>query len=74
MWIYSTRCRPGMNVSHFDDVQAYPLVPYMSHGPGSMPGGKVVANCMFPVHYSGGQARITFDPENDYSKHKGVDA
>jgi UbiD family decarboxylase len=35
MWAYATRCRPGMDEFLFEDVQAYPLVPYMSHGPGT---------------------------------------
>ncbi|KAJ9419651.1 hypothetical protein QL093DRAFT_1457576 [Fusarium oxysporum] len=32
-WAFATRCRPSMDEFHFEDVPAYPLVPYMSHGP-----------------------------------------
>jgi hypothetical protein len=45
-----------MDEFHFEDVQAYPLVPYMSHGPGTkLTGGKVVANCLLPSEYNGEQ-------------------
>jgi UbiD family decarboxylase len=48
-WAFATRCRPAMDQFHFEDVAAYPLVPYMSHGPGTkLTGGKVVGNCLLP--------------------------
>ena len=70
MWAYSTRCRPGMDDFHFEDVQAYPLVPYMSHGPGTkLTGGKVVSNCLLPGEYMGEQSWVTCDFDNGYPEH-----
>jgi UbiD family decarboxylase len=70
MWAYSTRCRPSMDEFHFEDVQAYPLVPYMSHGPGTkLTGGKVVSNCLLPSEYRGEQPWVTCDFENGYPEH-----
>ncbi|KAF2008648.1 UbiD-domain-containing protein [Aaosphaeria arxii CBS 175.79] len=67
MWAYATRCRPGMDEFLFEDVQAYPLVPYMSHGPGTkLTGGKAVANCLLPLEYSEEQNWVTCDFENGY--------
>ncbi|PSN61943.1 UbiD-domain-containing protein [Corynespora cassiicola Philippines] len=67
MWAYATRCRPAMDDFHFEDVQAYPLVPYMSHGPGTkLTGGKVVSNCLLPQEYEGIQSWVTCDFENGY--------
>lgn len=67
IWAYSTRCRPGMDEFHFEDVVAYPLVPYMSHGPGTkLTGGKVVGNCLLPLEYEKEQNWVTCDFENGY--------
>lgn len=67
MWSYATRCRPAMDEFHFEDVQAYPLVPYMSHGPGTkLTGGKVVSNCLLPEEYEGRQGWVTCDFDNGY--------
>ncbi|KAF5627079.1 ferulic acid decarboxylase 1 [Fusarium sp. NRRL 52700] len=66
-WAFATRCRPAMDEFHFEDVPAYPLVPYMSHGPGTkLTGGKVVANCLLPEEYEGKQSWVTCDFENGY--------
>ncbi|KAH6874428.1 UbiD decarboxylyase family [Thelonectria olida] len=66
-WAFATRCRPAMDEFHFEDVPAYPLVPYMSHGPGTkLTGGKVVANCLLPDEYQGKQGWVTCDFENGY--------
>ncbi|SCV28321.1 related to 3-polyprenyl-4-hydroxybenzoate decarboxylase and related decarboxylases [Fusarium fujikuroi] len=66
-WAFATRCRPTMDEFHFEDVPAYPLVPYMSHGPGTkLTGGKVVANCLLPEEYEGKQGWVTCDFENGY--------
>ena len=67
MWAYATRCRPSMDEFHFEDVAAYPLVPYMSHGPGTkLTGGKVVDNCLLPLEYEQEQNWVTCDFENGY--------
>lgn len=67
MWAFASRCRPGMDEIHFEDVVAYPLVPYMSHGPGTkLTGGKVVSNCLLPGEYKGEQDWATCDFENGY--------
>lgn len=54
LWAYSTRCRPGQMEYTFenDDVKAFSLIPYMSHGPGEKnKGGKQVCDCIFPEQY-----------------------
>lgn len=67
MWAYATRCRPAIDEFHFEDVTAYPLVPYMSHGPGTkLTGGKVVSNCLLPEEYEGKQGWVACDFENGY--------
>ncbi|GKT66155.1 ferulic acid decarboxylase 1 [Colletotrichum tofieldiae] len=68
-WAYATRCRPALDEFHFEDVPAYPLVPYMSHGPGTkLTGGKVVNNCLLPGEYQGEQNWVTCDFEHGYPK------
>src|SRR5262245_8744925 len=32
IWAFCTRCRPGMDEYHFEDVPGFPLIPYMSYG------------------------------------------
>ncbi|KAK1488938.1 hypothetical protein CCUS01_14715 [Colletotrichum cuscutae] len=45
IWAFSTRCRPGLDEYHFEDVRGFPLIPYMSHGNGNIRmGGKVVSD------------------------------
>lgn len=52
IWAFSTRCRPGMDEFHFEDVRGFPLIPYMSHGNGAPnKGGKVVSDCLLPIEY-----------------------
>jgi UbiD family decarboxylase len=66
-WAFATRCRPAEDEFHFEDVAAYPLVPYMSHGPGTkLTGGKVVANCLLPMEYEGRHEWAVCDFENGY--------
>lgn len=56
-YAYSTRCRPFMDETFFEDVRGFPLVPYMSHGNGSpAQGGKVVSDCLMPSEYRTGKA------------------
>lgn len=55
MWAFTTRCRPGMDETFFEDVRGFPLIPYMSHGTGSpVKGGKVVSDALLPVEYTEG--------------------
>jgi UbiD family decarboxylase len=66
-WAFATRCRPAMDEFHFEDVAAYPLVPYMSHGPGTkLTGGKMVGNGLLPGAYEAEQNWVTCDFENGY--------
>ncbi|KAL4893627.1 UbiD decarboxylyase family [Aspergillus ambiguus] len=56
MWAFSTRCRPGMDETFFEDVRGFPLIPYMSHGNGSATtGGKVVSDALMPTEYTTGR-------------------
>ena len=67
LWAYATRCRPRIDEFYFEDVPAYPLVPYMSHGVSTkLTGGKVVGNCLLPGEYHGEQGWVTCDFENGY--------
>ncbi|KAI9927287.1 hypothetical protein ASPWEDRAFT_165867 [Aspergillus wentii DTO 134E9] len=67
MWAFSTRCRPGMDETLFDDVRGFPLVPYMSHGSGSpVQGGKIVSDALLPVEYTTGRNWVPADFENSY--------
>jgi phenacrylate decarboxylase len=67
VWAYSTRCRPRVDEFWFEDVPAYPLVPYMSHGISTkLTGGKVVGNCLLPEEYRGESGWVTCDFENGY--------
>jgi UbiD family decarboxylase len=66
-WAFATRCRPGMDEFHFEGVDAYPLVPYTNHGPGTkLTGGKVVGNCLLPGEYEAEQNWVTCDFEKRY--------
>jgi phenacrylate decarboxylase len=59
-----------MDEFHFEDVQAYQLVPYMSHGPGTkLTGGKVVCNYLLPGEYESEQNWVTCDFDNGYPDH-----
>lgn len=67
MWAFASRCRPRVDEFYFEDVPAYPLVPYMSHGVSTkLTGGKVVGNCLLPEEYKGEQGWVTCDFENGY--------
>ncbi|KXH26190.1 hypothetical protein CSIM01_11460 [Colletotrichum simmondsii] len=56
IWAFSTRCRPGLDEYHFEDVRGFPLIPYMSHGNGDIRmGGKVVSDCLMPTEYTTGR-------------------
>ncbi|KAI9376168.1 UbiD decarboxylyase family [Aspergillus egyptiacus] len=56
MWAFSTRCKPGVDEVFFDDVRAFPLIPYNAHGSSSpVRGGKVVSDALLPVEYTEGK-------------------
>ncbi|OHE99284.1 hypothetical protein CORC01_05325 [Colletotrichum orchidophilum] len=56
IWAFSTRCRPGLDEHHFEEVRGFPLIPYMSHGNGDIrTGGKVVSDCLMPSEYTTGR-------------------
>lgn len=55
LWAFSTRCRPNDDEVFFDDVRAFPLVPYNGHGAHSpVKGGKVVSDALLPSEYTTG--------------------
>lgn len=49
MWAFATRCRPGQDEYHFDDVASHPLAPYMPPHPRR--GGKLVSDCLLSAEY-----------------------
>lgn len=56
IWAFSTRCRPGMDESFFEDVRGFPLIPYMGHGNGRPNmGGKVVSDALMPEEFTTGR-------------------
>ncbi|KAL5362043.1 UbiD decarboxylyase family [Aspergillus floccosus] len=67
MWAFSTRCRPGMDETFFEDVRGFPLIPYMSHGNGSpTTGGKVVSDALMPTEYTTGRDWEAADFKNSF--------
>ncbi|KAJ5972708.1 uncharacterized protein N7479_002626 [Penicillium vulpinum] len=67
MWAFSTRCRPGLDETFFEDVRGFPLIPYMSHGNGSpVKGGKVVSDALLPCEYTIGKDWEAADFESSY--------
>jgi UbiD family decarboxylase len=67
IWAFCTRCRPGLDEYHFEDVPGFPLIPYMSHGSG-LPnrGGKVVSDCLLPIEYTDRRDWEAADFKNSY--------
>lgn len=67
MWAFSTRCRPGMDEYHFEDVLGFALIPYMLHGNGpAWKGGKAVCDCLLPSEYKTGPDWETADFEHSF--------
>lgn len=67
MWAFCTRCRPGDDEVFFDDVKAFPLIPYNSHGSfNPVKGGKVVSDALLPVEYTTGADWQAADFGNSY--------
>lgn len=67
MWAFSTRCRPNLDETFFEDVRGFPLVPYMSHGNGSkVQGGKVVSDALMPTEYTTGRDWVPADFKHSY--------
>jgi phenacrylate decarboxylase len=67
MWAFSTRCRPSMDETHYEDVRGFPLIPYMGKGNGSpVQGGKVVSDALLPVEYTTGKNWEAADFEHSF--------
>ncbi|GAB7355644.1 hypothetical protein MBLNU459_g6360t1 [Dothideomycetes sp. NU459] len=67
MWAFSTRCRPGDDETFFDDVMAFPIIPFNSHGSfGAVKGEKVVSDALLPVEYTDGANWQAADFKNSY--------
>ena len=67
IWAFCTRCRPGMDEYHFEDVRGFPLIPFMSHGNGAPNrGGKVISDCLLPVEYTSGRNWEAADFNNSF--------
>ncbi|KID82238.1 3-octaprenyl-4-hydroxybenzoate carboxy-lyase [Metarhizium guizhouense ARSEF 977] len=67
LWAFSTRCRPSMDETFFEDVLGFPLIPYMSHGNGPPSrGGKVVSDALLPCEYTTGRDWQAADFEHSY--------
>ncbi|GFZ46456.1 carboxy-lyase [Saitozyma sp. JCM 24511] len=67
LWAFSTRCRPSMDETFFEDCKGFPLIPYMSHGNGSpVKGGKVVSDALMPSEYTTGRDWVPADFRSSY--------
>lgn len=67
IWAFCTRCRPKDDEVFFDDVTAFPLIPYNGHGSfDSWVGGKVVSDALLPVEYTTGANWQAADFKNSY--------
>lgn len=67
IWAFCTRCRPGMDEYHFENVRGFPMIPFMSHGNGDkFKGGKVVSDCLLPVEYTTGKNWEAADFNNSF--------
>lgn len=69
MWAFTTRCRPKDDEIFFDDVKAFPLIPYNGHGPHSpIKGGKVVSDALLAKEYTDGANWEAADFNNSYTE------
>ena len=60
LWAFHTRCRPGQDEYLFEDLPAFPLIPFMGHGPGNpLRGGRVVSDCLFTEQYHNPDFKFT---------------
>ncbi|KAL7936972.1 UbiD family decarboxylase [Trichoderma chlorosporum] len=68
MWAFTTRCRPGLDETIFDDVRSFGLIPFMAQGNGPDPlkGGKVVSDALLPVEYTTGKNWENVDFNESY--------
>ena len=67
IWAFCTRCHPGLDEYHYEDVPGFPLIPYMSHGNGQPNrGGKVVSDCLLPIEYREPKDWEAADFKNSY--------
>jgi len=69
IWAFTTRCRPSMDETFYEDVPGFPLIPYMSHGSGPKTrGGKVVSDALLPIEYTSGPDWVVADFAHEYPK------
>ncbi|KAL6889996.1 UbiD decarboxylyase family [Trichoderma evansii] len=69
MWVFSTRCRPGLDEYPYEDVKGFALIPYMAHGNGNpTKGGNMVCDALFPVEYTTGRNWINTSFRQGYPK------
>jgi len=69
VWAFSTRCRPSLDETFYEDCKGFPLIPYMSHGNGSpVKGGKVVSDALMPSEYTTGRDWVAADFKHSYTK------
>lgn len=67
MWAFTTRCRPGYDDHHFEDVRSHPLTPYMSQIPDTpRRGGKLVSDCILASEYERPRTFKHVDFEHSY--------
>ncbi|WVQ91235.1 hypothetical protein IAS59_005033 [Cryptococcus gattii] len=67
LWAFSTRCRPNMDETFFEDVPGFALIPYMGHGNGNpRRGGKVVSDALMPLEYTTGPDFVSADFKGSY--------
>ncbi|KAB8299096.1 hypothetical protein EYC80_001214 [Monilinia laxa] len=56
LYAFSTRCKPGVDETYYQECRGFPLIPYMSHGTDSpVKGGKVVSDALMPSEYAKGE-------------------
>ncbi|ORY88031.1 UbiD decarboxylyase family [Leucosporidium creatinivorum] len=69
LWAFTTRCRPSLDETFYEDCKGFPLIPYMSHGNGSpTKGGKVVSDALMPTEYTTGRDWVAADFKNSYTE------
>ena len=67
IWAFTTRCRPSLDETFYEDCKGFPLVPYMSHGNGNpVKGGKVVSDALMPSEYTTGRDWVAADFKESY--------
>lgn len=68
VWAFTTRCRPSLDETFYEDCKGFPLIPYMSHGNGSpVKGGKVVSDALMASEYTTGRDWVAADFKHSYT-------